>query len=68
MTVLPEKVMVLSPAARKKDKVISLITTPIYLDSIHNDTSVYCKVIAPPAIQPADKRWPDVEVIIKVGP
>ena len=68
MTVLPEKVMILSPIASKKDKVFSLITTPIYLDSIREDTIVYCKVIAPPAIQPADKRWPDVEVIIKVGP
>jgi uncharacterized protein (TIGR00159 family) len=68
VTVLPEKVMTLSPAASIKDRVFSLITTPIYLDSIHESTSVYCKVIAPPAIQPADKRWPDVEVVIKVGP
>jgi len=67
LQVIPDKVRVLTPAAGKSDKPISLITTPIYLDSIHIDTSVFCKVIAPPAIQPVDKRWPDVEVIIKVG-
>ena len=66
LQVIPDKVKVLTPAAGKNEKPITLITTPIYLDSIHNNTSVYCKVIAPPAIQPVDKRWPDVEVVIKV--
>jgi diadenylate cyclase len=65
--VIPDKIKVLTPAAEKSEKPISLMTTPIYLDSIHNDTSVYCKVIAPPAIQPVEKRWPDVEVVIEVG-
>ena len=46
---------------------IDVITTPIYLEGIYNDTSLFCKIIAPPAVQPADKRWPDVEVVIKVG-
>ena len=50
-----------------KKKVIDVIATPIYLESIYNDTSIYCKIIAPPAVQPVDKRWPDVEVVIKVG-
>ena len=67
MQIIPEKVKVLTPAAGKKDKPISVITTPIYLGSIYSDTSVFCKVIAPPAIQPVEKRWPDVEVIIKVA-
>jgi hypothetical protein len=46
---------------------VKVITTPIYLDSIYNDAKIFCKVIAPPAIQPANKQWPDVEVEIKVG-
>jgi hypothetical protein len=46
---------------------VSLITTPIYLESIYNNTNIFCKIIAPPAVQPVDKRWPDVEVVIKVG-
>ena len=64
---IPPKVKVLSPEANGKKKAIDVITTPIYLESIYNDTSLYCKIIAPPAVQPADKRWPDVEVVIKVG-
>ena len=56
------------PEANGKEKGIDVITTPIYLESIYNDTSLFCKIIAPPSFQPADKRWPDVEVVIKVGP
>jgi diadenylate cyclase len=65
--VIPEKVKVLSPVAQGKNKVDSVITTPIYLESIYNDTKIYCKIIAPPTVQPPGKRWPDVEVVIKVG-
>jgi len=65
--VIPQKVKVLSPKADGRAKAVEVITTPIYLESIYNDTSLFCKIIAPPAVQPADKRWPDVEVVIKVG-
>ncbi|MGD8713796.1 MAG: diadenylate cyclase [Desulfobacterales bacterium] len=65
--VIPQKIKVLSPKADGKSKTVDVITTPIYLESIYNDTSLYCKIIAPPAVQPVDKRWPDVEVVIKVG-
>ena len=63
----PDKVKVLSPVSKGKDKVTSVITTPIYLESIYSDTKIFCKIIAPPVFQPIDKRWPDVEVEIKVG-
>jgi len=66
MTVIPPKVKVFSPADSTDDKIVSLITTPIYLDSIYSSTSIFCKIIAPPAVQPAEKRWPDVEVVIKI--
>jgi uncharacterized protein (TIGR00159 family) len=65
--VIPEKLKVFSPVTAGKNRPISVITTPIYLESIYNDTNIFCKVIAPPAVQPVDKRWPDVEVVIKVG-
>lgn len=65
--VVPEKVKVLSPIDEGKNKVFNVITTPIYLESIYNDTKIYCKIIAPPTVQATDKRWPDVEVMIKVG-
>jgi YbbR domain-containing protein len=65
--VIPQKLKVLSPVTTVKNRPLSVITTPIYLESIYNDTIIYCKIIAPPAAQPVDKRWPDVEVVIKVG-
>ncbi len=68
LNVIPEKVKVLSAApVNAKGNAASVITTPIYLESIYNDTSIFCKIIASPGLQPADKRWPDVEVVIKVG-
>lgn len=65
--VIPEKLKVLSPVTEGKKQIVDVITTPIYLESIYNNTRLYCKIIAPPAVQPVDKRWPDVEVVIKVG-
>jgi diadenylate cyclase len=64
---VPYEVKVLSPVTAEKNREVKVITTPIYLDSIYNDAKIFCKVIAPPAVQPANKRWPDVEVEIKVG-
>ena len=65
--VVTEKIRVLSPVTGVKSRTVSLITTPIYLESLYNDTNIFCKIIALPAVQPVDKRWPDVEVVIKVG-
>jgi len=62
----PEKVKVLSPVASIKTQTVNVMTTPIYLESLYEDTRIYCKIIAPPSIQPADKRWPDIEVVISV--
>jgi len=63
----PRTVKVLSPPVDKKDKPLILTTTPIYLEGISENTILYCKIIAPPSMQPMDKRWPDVEVIITVS-
>ncbi len=60
----PEKVRVLSPVSLKKGAGINVITTPIYLESISEDSSIFCKIIAPPSVHPVDKRWPDVQVTI----
>lgn len=56
------------PVADKKEKPKNVLTTPVYLDGISKDTSIFCKIIAPPSLQPVEKRWPDVEVIIKLAP
>ena len=62
----PPIIRVLSPGIDEKVNEISLTTTPIYLESITEDAILFCKIIAPPGIQPVDKRWPDVEVRVSV--
>ena len=56
------------PAIQAKGQVTSLTTTPIYLETIRDTTTLFCKIIAPPAIQPLDRRWPDMEVTVEVKP
>jgi len=62
----PAKLKVFSPVTKGQTKSLNLMTTPIYLESIYEDTKLYCKIIAPPAVHPSEKRWPDIEVIITV--
>ena len=62
----PAKLKVFSPVANGQNKSVNVMTTPIYLESIYEDTKLYCKIIAPPAMHPSEKRWPDIEVIITV--
>lgn len=66
--VKPETIRVMSPVTGTKGQPLTVSTTPIYLGSIHEDTRLFCKIVAPPAVQPVEKRWPDVEVAIAVGP
>jgi len=66
VNVWPEKVKVLSPTGVGKKGEIRLMTTPIYMEGIREDAILFCKIIAPSDIQPVDKRWPDVQVQIKV--
>jgi len=67
LEVKPGNVKVFSPAIDEMDKLISLTTTPIYLNNIYENTTIYCKIVALPAVQPKEKRWPDVVVVITVG-
>jgi uncharacterized protein (TIGR00159 family) len=66
IAVKPEKLPALLPSIQSKGQVSSLTTTPIYLETIRETTTLFCKIVAPPAIQPLDRRWPDVEVTIEV--
>jgi len=67
VSVIPEKVRVLAPKPEKGKKDLSVTTTPIYLESISENTRVFCKIIAPQTIQPVGRKsWPDVEVNISV--
>lgn len=64
--VSPRTLAALLPSDDSGDTLKSVTTTPVYLEGIRDDTKLFCKIIAPPSIQPVEKRWPDVEVIITV--
>jgi len=64
--VRPQKLRVLLPFEQGQENEIGITTTPIYLETIREDTTIMCKIIAPASIQPAGKRWPDVEVSLLV--
>ncbi|MBU2644606.1 diadenylate cyclase [bacterium] len=66
VSIIPDKIksVIRSSDARSGDLV--LMTTPIYLENIRTSTTIFGKIVAPPRIQPSDKKWPDVEVQIKV--
>jgi uncharacterized protein (TIGR00159 family) len=65
--VSPKRVTVLAAARGVKEK-ITLMTTPIYLESITENARLARKIIAPPNVRPPSGRWPEVEVFITVGP
>ncbi len=65
--VIPKEVQVMMPTLKKGEKLPSVATTPVYLNSIQGDSRIYCKIIADPTIQPMLKPWQDVEVIIEVA-
>lgn len=62
----PAKLKVFSPVTHGQTQSVNVMTTPIYLESIYEDTKLYCKIIAPPSVHPSEKRWPDIEVLITV--
>jgi hypothetical protein len=61
----PGEIKVLS-AAGDKDQLISLVTTPIYLENIKGNTRLLAEIISPPNIRPATGIWPEVAVEITV--
>ena len=63
----PKELQVLSPPIDPSQK-ISIVTEPIYLESINKNEKVLRKVIAPPNVRPKGKNWPDIEITIKVRP
>lgn len=64
----PESVAAYAPPSARGEKPLALSTTPVYLNSIQNDSRIFCKIIAPPSIQPQSRPWQDVEVTIDVEP
>lgn len=66
ITVKPETIEVLAPPDRDGLKTVNASTTPVYLNSIESSHVIYCKIIAPPSMQPRSKKWPDVMVTIEL--
>ena len=66
VSVVPAQIKVLAPPVMENGKQLSIITTPVYLNSIQSSSRIFCKIIAPPEIQPTKKPWQDVEVILEV--
>ena len=66
VTLTPVTVRALTPLSSDGSEGRGLTTTPIYLDELTRDTVLYAKIVAPPSIQPVDRRWPDVEVQIRI--
>ena len=62
----PDRVRVTMPATRGKKEPLVITTTPIYLGGLQDDIRLFCKIIAPPTVQPVNKQWPDIEVNISL--
>lgn len=65
VTVEPKLVKILAPASDLEQRT-NLMTEPIYLESIKKDVNLSKRLVTPPKVQPAGKKWPDVEVLIQV--
>ena len=63
----PKQLQVFAPPTDASQR-ITIVTEPIYLESINKNEALLRKVIAPPNVKPKDKKWPEVEVNIKVRP
>ncbi len=66
VTVIPSEIKVLVPPNKNGKDILSVSTTPVYLDSLQSNSRIITKIIAPADIKPETKPWPDVEVIIEV--
>jgi diadenylate cyclase len=63
----PKQLQVFAPPTDASQR-ITIVTEPIYLESIKQSETLLRKVVAPPNVRPKGKKWPDVEVNIKVRP
>ncbi|MHB8810873.1 MAG: diadenylate cyclase [Desulfobulbaceae bacterium] len=68
--VQPATLQVYVPKTKKKKNGApsALQTTPIYLHGLKESTTVYCTIVVPTGIHTPDRRWPDIEVRLNIGP
>ena len=65
VTVEPKHVKILAPKSDLEQRT-NLMTEPIYLESIKKSVKLSNRIVAPPKVQPAGRKWPDVEVQVRV--
>jgi len=63
---VPEKIAVSLPSAENGQTSQHVTTTPVYLSTIRETTTLFCKIVAPPTVQLREKQWPDVSVTLTV--
>jgi diadenylate cyclase len=66
--VVPSELQVMMPPPKRGEKPPTLTTTPVYLNAVEEENRVFCKIIAPPSVQPVTRPWQDVEVIVDIAP
>jgi diadenylate cyclase len=66
--VVPSEVQVMMPPPKRGEKAPTLTTTPVYLNTVEEENRVFCKIIAPPSMQPVTRPWQEVEVIVDIAP
>ncbi len=65
--VIPSEIQVMMPPPKRGDKPLTVSTTPVYLNAIEEENRIFCKILAPPTVQPVVKPWQDVEVVIEIA-
>lgn len=68
VTVVPHSIQIMAPSSPESAGDLSVTTTPIYLNSFHETSTVFSKIIAPPTFQSVGRRWQDVEIVVEVVP
>lgn len=63
---VPDKISVSLPSAENGKTTQQVTTTPVYLSTIRETTTLFCKIVAPPTVQPREKQWPDVSVTLTI--
>jgi diadenylate cyclase len=64
----PPRIKILYSSEASENDEIFIMTTPIYLQNITENTKLLCNLIAPPDIYPIEKQLPDVVVSITLRP
>lgn len=64
--IIPRSITVRAKVDTFQQDSVTLLTTPIFLETIKTNTRIACNLIAPAKIEPLSNRFPDVEVFITI--